>query len=339
MLYSAVTTHDDDEEGGRKNDLTETVQQLINPLVSSHDVRNGDGADMESRDVRLSMSPEELQIHYDKVMRDTTAEQQRLDGNLNGATATIPPLLFLSKLAQWFDVPLSPHLFFTIRGAENFHIYLWIAKDLAWCQGNFTNAIGFGLAALAWCGVLMYHAVHLRNYEEIYFMFPLTLWLFANFWWMTSDFVVHGGDGDRELQAGYIMFAGLAFFALYWILLRPINALTTNVNTARKYNDVGLQPRWSLFRSWRQYEHFHTLCWLGKDIAWNHFSFIPWLIFAVPTIYISLDFVWMASRNKGLAIDSAHYLAQLMWVSSNLVWALGEIYLEKLDVAYDLFDL
>lgn len=32
------------------------------------------------------------------------------------------------------DVPFRPLWFLTIRGSENFHIYLWIAKDLAWAQ-------------------------------------------------------------------------------------------------------------------------------------------------------------------------------------------------------------
>jgi hypothetical protein len=27
-------------------------------------------------------------------------------------------------------VPWSPQIYFSVRGAENFHIYLWIAKDL-----------------------------------------------------------------------------------------------------------------------------------------------------------------------------------------------------------------
>jgi hypothetical protein len=296
---------------------------LTNPLVS-----DGDPEDIGAR----SMNEEELQRHYEKVMMNACESEQEV---------AMPPLLLISKIAEWFDVPLSPYLFFTIRGAENFHIYLWIAKDICWTLGNFHGSLGFGLAAIAWCGVLMYHAVTLRNYEEAYFMFPLTLWLFANFWWMTSDFVVNGGDGDREKQAGYIMFAGAAFFVMYWAVLRPYNVLTTNVNTARKYNDVGLTPRWSVFRSWRQYEHFHTMCWLGKDAAWNHYSGPPWIIFAIPTIYISLDFIWEASKNKGLVIDSAHYMAQLLWVFGNMAWAYGEIYRDSLDgdAPHSLWDL
>ena len=37
------------------------------------------------------------------------------------------------------DIPWSPHLYYySVRGAENFHIYLWILKDL----GRFCFSIG-----------------------------------------------------------------------------------------------------------------------------------------------------------------------------------------------------
>lgn len=39
---------------------------------------------------------------------------------------------FLSKIDRFnIDIPWSPHLYYySVRGAENFHIYLWILKDL-----------------------------------------------------------------------------------------------------------------------------------------------------------------------------------------------------------------
>ncbi len=35
------------------------------------------------------------------------------------------------------DLPWSPSIYFSVRGAENFHIYLWIAKDL----GSFNSLV------------------------------------------------------------------------------------------------------------------------------------------------------------------------------------------------------
>ncbi len=39
----------------------------------------------------------------------------------------------------------------TTRGAESFHLYLWILKDFFWSQGFYYPSIIFGSAALAWC--------------------------------------------------------------------------------------------------------------------------------------------------------------------------------------------
>ena len=51
------------------------------------------------------------------------------------------------------EVPWSPQIYLTARGAENMHIYLWILKDLCWTQNFGTPSIVFGSLALVWCGV------------------------------------------------------------------------------------------------------------------------------------------------------------------------------------------
>ena len=84
----------------------------------------------------------------------------------------------------YFDVPWSPQIYFTVRGAENFHIYLWIAKDLSWTTENYNSALFFGSSALAWCAVLVYHTFSSRNYREMYMLVGLMLWLAGNFVWM-----------------------------------------------------------------------------------------------------------------------------------------------------------
>lgn len=172
-----------------------------------------------------------------------------------------PPLYFVQKVALWFDIPVTPKMFFTIRGSENFHIYLWIAKDYSWSQDLYYESLIFGIAALAWCSVLMYHAVRTRNNEEIFFLIPLTIWLFGNFWWMTGE-IVNEDDDVRQPQAGDIMLSGMAIFALYWICLRPLNLLLVDINRAQKYNEVGLKPRFKIFYSWRQYEVCHRYLYM-----------------------------------------------------------------------------
>lgn len=106
--------------------------------------------------------------------------------------------------------PFSPKIFFTVRGAENFHIYLWICKvwmhainsgftescqepfdslikDLGWTQDWKVWSMFFGTSAVAWLFVLTYHAVKARCYEEVYMLIALTLWLFGNYWWMVGE--------------------------------------------------------------------------------------------------------------------------------------------------------
>ena len=144
-------------------------------------------------------------------------------------------------------------MFFTIRGSENFHIYLWIAKDLSWTQGIYYPSLIFGISALCWCGILMKNAFKYKNYEEVYFLIPLTIWLFANFWWMEGE-IVNNDDEVHQPQSGNIMLTGISFLILYYFILIPCKVIVPDINSAQKYNDVGLTPRFSCFTSWRHYE-------------------------------------------------------------------------------------
>lgn len=76
--------------------------------------------------------------------------------------------------------------YYTVRGTENFHIYLWILKDMAWAESWYWPAMIFGSGALAWCFVILSHAIHARNMVEIYMWVALVLWLSANFVWMAG---------------------------------------------------------------------------------------------------------------------------------------------------------
>ena len=88
----------------------------------------------------------------------------------------------------YITMPWSPQVYFTVRGAENFHIYLWIAKDLCWTQSWYYPAYIFGSAALGWCLILLYHAVSARCITEVYMLIPMMMWLSANFIWMSGKY-------------------------------------------------------------------------------------------------------------------------------------------------------
>lgn len=104
----------------------------------------------------------------------------------------------------YITIPWSPQVYFTVRGAENFHIYLWIAKDLCWTQSWYYPAYFFGSSAMAWCLILLYHAITARCVTEVYMLIPMILWLCANFIWMSGE-VFHGDDDQVVPLASHIM--------------------------------------------------------------------------------------------------------------------------------------
>jgi hypothetical protein len=153
------------------------------------------------------------------------------------------------------DLPWSPHLYYySVRGAENFHIYLWILKDWGWTQDMEVFTLVFGYAALAWCGVLLWQAISRHNWEDTYHLFPLILWLFGNFWWMYGE-VVYGDDDTQAVQGGDMFLAAMALILLYHMILRPCGLLVADADTTAKYEAAGLHSRFSYFENWRQYEH------------------------------------------------------------------------------------
>lgn len=61
-------------------------------------------------------------------------------------------------------------------------------------------------------------------------------------------------------------------------------------------------------QNWRQYEHAHTLCWLGKDLSWNQHWPIPWVLCLIPTILIALDFIYVTWSTKVFLIATAYFV-------------------------------
>lgn len=210
----------------------------------------------------------------------------------------------------------------SVRGVENFHIYLWILKDFAWAQDDYWMAIIFGSSAVVYCGLLIGIALYNRDVEETYMTTALTLWLLGNYWWMCGETGIQGDDDTNAPEAAYILGAVLTWLALYHIVLRPLGVIGVSTKMMIRYKQTGLRSRFSYFVTWRQYEHAHTLFWCAKDLSWNRLQPIPWIIFSVPTILIAVDFIYCTWK-KGQVVDSAHYCAQLIWVMSNLTWAAG----------------
>lgn len=60
------------------------------------------------------------------------------------------------------------------------------------------------------------------------------------------------------------------------------------------------------WKDWREYEHIHTLAWLGKDYAWVRVWPSLWVLCLVPTILIAIDFIWTTWKTKvaATAVDA-----------------------------------
>lgn len=81
----------------------------------------------------------------------------------------------------WFhmpDHPLNFKFFLTIRGSENFHLYLWLIKDLSWAQSWYYSGHIFGSLAVIWSVYILSHAARERNTNEIFTGVAQTFWYF-----------------------------------------------------------------------------------------------------------------------------------------------------------------
>lgn len=95
-----------------------------------------------------------------------------------------PSMIYTSSRPRYLGItnPLTIHWFFSIIGSEYCHIYFWIIKDLAWTQNWRKVSIIFGILALVWSLVILYHSLRTLNWHEIWNFIASFLWLFANFW-------------------------------------------------------------------------------------------------------------------------------------------------------------
>lgn len=118
-------------------------------------------------------------------------------------------------------------------------------------------------------------AIHKRSLDEIWTTIAHILWLTGNFVWMLGE--LHDTQypdeksqyDQREMECGYIMMAALIWIGIYYFVLKPLNLMNEKTAKGEEYDTTGLQCRFSwFFKSWREYENFHILLWIGKDLSW-----------------------------------------------------------------------
>jgi hypothetical protein len=240
-----------------------------------------------------------------------------------------------SSTICWFDPPCEPltlNYFFSVRGQDGFHVYLWIMKDLSWVQAWYWCGLTFGTLTLIWSAFILWRACSRRSLDEIWTHSAQFMWLFGNFLWMQGE--LHDSKypnetsiyNERADQAGYIFITALVWISIYYLIAKPLN-ITSSPEINAAYDTTGFQCRFpALFRSWREYENVHILFWIGKDCFWCWYVNYMWVLFWIPTLFVAFDFCLVSLRGKNMIIDHAHYISQLLWVSANAVWGLGEFW-------------
>ena len=66
--------------------------------------------------------------------------------------------------------------FSSLRGMENFHLYLWLVKDLSWAQNWYYSGMTFGSLAVSFSFFLMCYAIHMRATNEIFVSAAILIW-------------------------------------------------------------------------------------------------------------------------------------------------------------------
>jgi hypothetical protein len=251
----------------------------------------------------------------------------------------------MKTIIDGFTYPFNPEIFYTVRGCENVHIYFWICKDLGWIFGNKNVGMTFGTLALIWIIVLIFSHYSEKNYEDIYFILPTFLWLFGNYLWMTGN-LLYNSDVYR-FPASCIMMTGIVLIIFYFAFLKKKKYFISDQvdsnqtisdqtileqTSSNKYISNGLICRFKSIGTWKRYEFVHMFFWLLKDYCWCSQDKIMWLAGALPTLFVSYDLINTTFKNKGLFVDLIHYLSQLIWVTSNIVWAFSELFTIDSDI-------
>ena len=238
---------------------------------------------------------------------------------------------------------------------------LWMATDLAWMQCWLWAS--FAIAVIGGClsASLIFRYAAAREWKAAASELGLGLWLAGSTVWMYSECSgnhTDSDDGFGALVARYIFWAVLGILILLFIChfrqgsRGRCPSICPKFSTSSAQNEISLPPSQldiSMFsppsdsntmldlrpRSWMlcilsdlaAYEDFHSLSWILVDLSWNLFVKYFWWPVFVLTFAIAFDLTLVSFRVRGGVIDSAHYIFQLVWLLSSLIWVLGDFYI------------
>ncbi|HLG34876.1 MAG TPA: hypothetical protein VI757_08365 [Bacteroidia bacterium] len=98
------------------------------------------------------------------------------------------------------------------RHFENFHIVLWLVKDLCWCTMSQTLGVIMIFPTVALAIYITW--LHRHTRVELFHNTAVVLWLFANSIWMLGEFYYN--DSTRPIALVFFI-AGLGTAAWYYV--------------------------------------------------------------------------------------------------------------------------
>ena len=104
----------------------------------------------------------------------------------------------------------------SIRASENFHIVLWLLKDLCWISDWKVAGMVMITPTVLMAGWIAWRSR--RHVGELLHSLAVVLWIMANGTWMTGEFFFQ--DTIRHLALPFFI-AGLLCVAWYYLVLMP----------------------------------------------------------------------------------------------------------------------
>ena len=98
------------------------------------------------------------------------------------------------------------------RGFENFHIVLWLVKDLCWCTLSKTMGLVMIMPTLILAIYITF--LHRKNKSELLHNLAIVFWICANSVWMTGEFFFKDGLRDYAL---IFFIAGIVMVSYYYL--------------------------------------------------------------------------------------------------------------------------
>jgi hypothetical protein len=107
-------------------------------------------------------------------------------------------------------------MFRSLRATENFHIVLWLVKDLCWVMLWKPLGLAMFLPTLAMAVWIAWRSR--ADIGELLHSAAVVCWITANGVWMITEFWF--ADTDRWLAAPFFV-AGLLLVGWYYVVVRP----------------------------------------------------------------------------------------------------------------------